>query len=101
MNLVHGVAQDIWFQVQWDSKSHDLPIAVKELIPIILAWYEATAGEASKSNATVIIRWWWHACSLEQAKNKSIMHMLCCMVFIEAHFQFDIHPTYINTKVFS
>ena len=46
------------------------PIAVKELIPIILAWYGATAGETSKSNATVIIRWWWHACSLEQAKKQ-------------------------------
>ena len=33
------------------------------------------------------------------SKNKSIMHMLHCMVFIEAHFQFHIHPTYINTSM--
>ena len=25
--------------------------------------------------------------------------MLHCMVFIEAHLQFHIHPTYINTKM--
>ena len=25
--------------------------------------------------------------------------MLHCMVFTEAHFQFHIHPTYINAKV--
>ena len=29
--------RDLWFQIQWNSRSRDLPIAVKELIAIILA----------------------------------------------------------------
>ena len=39
--------QQAWFQVQWDARSQDLPIAAKELIPIILtcaAWGNAWRG---------------------------------------------------------
>ena len=92
--------QDLWFQVQWDSRSHNLPIAVKELIPIILAcgvWGSSWRGlrvHCHCDNQVVV------ACLRSRtSKNKSIMHMLRCMVFIEAHFQFHIHPTYINTKM--
>ena len=85
--------QDSWFQVHWDSRSQDLPIAAKELIPIILgcgAWGQSWRGlqvHCHCDNQAVV------ACLRSRtSKNKGIMHMLRCLVFIEAHFQFHIHP---------
>ena len=92
--------QDSWFQIHWDSRSQDLPIAAKELIPIILgcgAWGQSWRGlqvHCHCDNQPVV------ACLRSRtSKSKGIMHMLRCLVFIEAHFQFHIHPMYINTKL--
>ena len=87
------------FRVQWDSRSWDLPITCKELIPIVLAC--ATWGHAWRGNAITchcdnqaIV-----ACLRSRSsKHAGIMHLLRCLVFFEAYFGCFLRPCYINTK---
>ena len=88
-----------WFQVQWDSRSRDLLIAVKELIPIVMAcatWGAKWRGHrvvCHCDNQVVV------AClRTRSSRHEGIMHLLRCLVFIEAHFDCFLHPEYINTK---
>ena len=91
--------QQAWFQVQWDARSQDLPIAAKELIPIILAcaaWGNARRGHRiiCHCDNQVIV-----ACLRSRtSRHKGIMHLLRCLVFVEAHFGCHLCPAYINTK---
>ena len=88
-----------WFQVQWDSRSRDLLIAVKELIPIVMAcatWGAKWRGHrvvCHCDNQVVV------AClRTRSSRHEGIMHLLRCLVFIEAHFDCFLHPEYIDTK---
>ncbi len=88
-----------WFQIQWDSRSQDLPIACKELIPIVVAcatWGKAWRGSrviCHCDNQVVV------ACLRSRtSKHAGLMHLLRCLVFIEAHFDCHLCPTYISTK---
>ena len=92
----HGTS---WFQVQWDERSQDLLIAAKELIPIILscaAWGERWAGQQVTchcDNQVVV------ACLRSRSsRNPMLMHLIRCLVFIEAHFGCYLQPIYINTR---
>ena len=92
--------QDLWFQVPWDSRSHLLPIASKELIPIILAcaaWGHQWQGHrvvCHCDNQVVV------AClRTRTSKHKGLMHLLRCLVFVEAHFNCYLGSTYINTHL--
>ena len=93
----HGNA---WFQVQWDARSCDLQIAAKELIPIILAcatWGEGWRGQLVTchcDNQVVV------ACLRSRSsRNPVLMHMIRCLVFVEAHFCCFLQPEYINTRL--
>ena len=87
-----------WFQLSWDAASHHLSIAEKELIPIILA---SAAWGASWQDQQVIC----HcdnqvivACLQSRtSKNTGIMHLLRCLVFVEARYRYHLQPVYINT----
>ena len=92
----HG---DHWLQLQWDDRALPLSIATKELIPIILAcaaWGRAWQGRqvlCQCDNQVVV------AClKSKTSKDKEIMHLLRCLVFVEATHQCFLHPTYIDTK---
>ena len=91
-----------WFQVCWDARSQNLPISVKEPIPILLA--SATWGRAWQG--------WQVICHCDNqavlgclnsrtSRQKDIMHLLRCLTFIEAWFYCFLHvyPKYINTKL--
>ena len=84
-----------WFQLQWDARSHPLSIAEKELLPIILAcaiWGRSWQGHRVVCNQMVV------ACLRSRtSKVKGIMHVLRCLVFVEAHFKCSLCPAYINT----
>ena len=88
-----------WFQIEWDQRSYPLSIPEKELIPIILAcaaWGDNWRGcqvLCHCDNQVVIA-----ALQSRTSKVKGIMHLLRCLVFIEAHHQCFLHPTYIDTK---
>ena len=88
-----------WFQVQWDDRSQPLTIAEKELIPIVLgctAWGQSWSGhrvECFCDNQVVI------SCIRSRtSRHKGLMHLLRCLVYVEARFSFAIVPLYINTK---
>ena len=89
-----------WFQLPWDAQSQSLSIAEKELIPIILAcamWGKSWCGHrviCHCDNQVVV------ACLRSRtSKVKGIMHLLRCLVFVEARHRCSLHPTYINTKL--
>ena len=91
----HG---DEWFQLQWRADSAHLSIAEKEMIPIILAcaaWGSAWGNHQITcfcDNQVMI------ACLKSRtSKAKGLMHLLWCLVFIEAHFHCYLIPTYIDT----
>ena len=89
-----------WFQVPWDGRSQLLPIACKELIPIILVcatWGHQWGGHrvvCHCDNQVVV------ACLRSRtSKHKGLMHLLRCLVFVEAYFDCHLYPTYINTRL--
>ena len=92
----HG---DAWFQVEWDSLSQSLSIAEKELIPIILAcqvWGSSWSGYqvvCHSDNQSVVAD-----LRSRTSKHKGMMHLLRCLVFMEAQLQCFLFPTYIDTK---
>ena len=77
-----------WFQVQWDQEAMPLSIAEKELIPIILAceaWCQEWKGRQVQCNCDnqVVV-----ACLRSRSsRNKGLMHLIRCLVFIEAKHQ--------------
>ena len=87
-----------WFQLAWDRRSLPLDIAEKELIPIILA---CTAWGKAWSNSHIVClcdNQVVVACLCSRtSKVKGIMHLLRCLVFIEALYGFHLDPTYIDT----
>ena len=89
-----------WFQVQWDEQSGHLDIACKELVPIILAcavWGHKWAGHrvvCHCDNQVVV------ACLRSRSSRQTgLMHMLRCLVFIEAYLNCQLYPMYINTRL--
>lgn len=89
---------DSWFQVPWDDRAQALSIAAKELVPIILAcraWGHA-----------------WHACQVRcmcdnqvvvaalrsrTTKDTGVMHLLRCLVFVEAQLGCHLYGEYLDT----
>ena len=90
--------EDRWFQLKWDDNSQPLQIAVKELLPIVLAcelWGPLWTNHRVTchcDNQVVVAALYKRTC-----KEKHCMHMLRALAFIEAHHQFVLQPVYINT----
>ena len=87
-----------WFQLPWDCRSLSLGIAEKELIPIVpagAAWGNTWRNQhilCQCDNQVVV------ACLHSRtSKTNGLMHLLRCLVFIEAFYGFQIDPLYINT----
>lgn len=89
-----GWHQRSWLQWQWDVRGQQLSIAEKELIPIILegAIWGGRQVICHCDNQVVVacIR----SCS---SKHPGLMHLLRCLLFVEAQSQFHSHPLYNNT----
>ena len=87
------------FQLQWDNRSRLLTIAEKELIPIIVGcavWGRSWSGclvECHCDNQVVL-----SCIRSRSSRHKGLMHLLCCLVFVEARLQFAITPLYIHIK---
>lgn len=90
---------DAWFQVQWDARASSISIAEKELIPIILAcevWGQSWSGcqvicHCDNQSVVADLR-------SRTSKQKGMMHLLRCVVFVEASTQCSLSPVYIDTK---
>ena len=91
--------QRSWFQIKWDDRAQDFSIAAKELLPIILAcytWGRHWAGHQviCRCDNQVVV-----ACLRSRtSKDGPLMHLLRCLVFIEARCACYLSPTYIDTK---
>lgn len=91
--------QQSWFQCQWDARAQHLTIVEKELIPIVLAgatWGHKWQGHqvvCHCDNQAVIA-----GLRSRSSRHKGVMHLLRCLVFVEAHLGFYFQPAYINTK---
>ena len=82
--------------MQWNDKAQDKSIAVKELIPILIAvliWGSELRGKHVLSNcdneAVVSIL------SSRYSRDQHLMHLLRCLFFIEAHFQFRLSASHV------
>ena len=92
-------SEENWFQVPWDVNTLDLPITVKEILPILLvgvlwgrSWRDRQVVCHCDNQAIV-------ACLHSRtSKYKGIMHLLWALVFIEAYNQFHLVPCYIDTR---
>ena len=86
-----------WFQLEWDVRSTSLPIAVKDLIRIILAaglWGRHWAGQVVTchcDNTVVVSAVQFRSCRQQQ----HMMHLLRCLFFIEARFDFQLRCKHI------
>ena len=88
-----------WFMVQWDGTTQELPITVKELLPILLAgvlWGKSWRNHQVLclcDNQAVV------ACihPPRSSRHKGLMHLLRNLVFVEAYHGFHLMPHYINT----
>lgn len=85
-----------WFQLCWDLQSQSWGIAPKELAPALIAaalWgYRWRGGRviAHCNNGTVVA-----LLNNRYSRDKKIMHMLHCLFFIEAHFQFKLAAAHV------
>ena len=91
--------QQSWFQVAWDERSQHLSIAAKELVPIILAcavWGHTWRDHqvCCQCDNQVVIA----ALQARTCRDKGVMHLLRCLVFVEAHYRCHLLPSYIDTK---
>ncbi len=87
-----------WFQVSWDNRAHAFSIAAKELVPIILAcaawgkaWYTLQVRcRCDKQVVVSALRAWL-------SKDQGVMHLLRCLVFLEARVGCHLVGEYIET----
>ena len=88
-----------WFQLQWSSRSHHLPIAVKELLLIIVAaatWgplWEGQHIQCRCDNMAVV-----HDIQSRWSRHGHMMHLLRCLFFFEAFYKFSLTCVHIPGK---
>lgn len=88
-----------WFQVKWPHDAMELPIAAKELIPIVIAgaiWGKEWAKQKVKfwcDNESVVA-----VMKSRTSRNPHLMHLLRCLFFIEAWHDFECSCTHIPGK---
>ena len=87
-----------WFQVAWQNceEFSEASIAAKEMLPILVAaavwgrqWVGSTVLCNSDNEAVVAVL------QSGSAKDKKLAHMLRCLFFLEAKFQFTIVAAHI------
>lgn len=85
-----------WLQLQWVGPLKDAIIAIKELVPVILAlaiwghfWSKKTIRILS-DNSTVVI-----AINTNTSRVPDMAHLLRCAAFLQAHFQCQLTAQHI------
>ena len=85
-----------WFQLQWDDQSQHFQIAIKELVPIMVAlflWGPKWRGHivmARCDNKAVVF-----VLNKRYSKDPHLAHMLRTLFFVEAHFQLQLKAQHI------
>ena len=88
-----------WLQFQWPDTARDLHIAVKELVPIVLAgalsgrrWHRQKVQCLCDNEAVMAVM------SSRTSKQLHLMHLLCCVFFIEMLHDFQLSCIHIPGK---
>ena len=85
-----------WLQLKWPSRIKDLPIAVKELIPVVLAaaifgpQWSGKVIQFKIDNAAVV-----QVIEATYAKNSHLMHLLRLIVFYASYYDFWFTASHI------
>ena len=88
--------RESWFQLQWDEATKLKHITIKEFIPIVLAaalWGESWSGKSVRvrsDNAAVVA-----VINSGSSKDQEVMHLMRCLVFISAKFNFITSATHL------
>ena len=88
-----------WFQLQWPESWLSINIAIKEMIPIVIAtalWGSQWSGgqvHFLSDNAAVV-----SALSSRAARDPHLSHLLRCLFFYEAHFKCEHSAGHIAGK---
>ena len=86
-----------WFQLRWSGPTKEFNITVKELIPIVIAaalWGSQWAGSTVKArcdNAAVVA-----IINRGSSKDQEVMHLMRCLAFIAARYQFSIRASHLS-----
>ena len=89
--------QTHWFQLQWPESLPHLHITVKELIPIVISaavWgrqWTAAHVRVRFDNAAVV-----HILNRGYSRDSEVMHLMRCLHFIVARFNFRISAEHIQ-----
>ena len=91
-----------WFQLPWDqvTEMRQMNIATQELLPVVMAaavWGRQWSGlciQCQSDNQAVV-----SVLTSRSCRDKDLMHLLRCLFFFEAEFQFSMVATYIPGKV--
>ena len=92
-------SQRSWFQYEWPEEARQYHIAFKELFVILLAcavwgrqWQQKRVRCWSDNQAAV------QGVTSRCCRDPSLMHLLRCLFFMEAHFQFELGASHISGK---
>eukprot|EP00731_Ephydatia_muelleri_P011790 Em0006g684a len=85
-----------WFQVQWSESATPLPISGKEMLPIIMAaatwgaqWHGQLVACYCDNQAVVA------TLATRSSKEERLAHLLRCLFYFEARFQFELRGIHI------
>jgi len=86
-----------WFQLKWAGPIATAHIAVKEMVPIVIAaalwgskWKGKTVRALCDNSAVVAI------INQGSSRDQDIMHLRRCLAFLEAKFEFHICASHIK-----
>lgn len=88
-----------WFQLQWPESWLAVNIAIKELIPIVIAvaiWgHQWSKGRVHCLSDNMAVVW---ALSSRAVWDPHLSHLLRCLFFYEAHYKCEISASHIAGK---
>ena len=86
-----------WFQLQWSTRAHPLSIAVKELLPVVVAaatwgplWAATSRVCFHCDNQSVV-----HDIQSRASRHPHMVHLLRCLAFLEARYQLEFSCVHI------
>ena len=86
-----------WFQLQWSTRAHPLSIAVKELLPVVVAaatwgpsWAATSRVRFHCDNQSIV-----HDIQSRTSRHPHMMHLLRCLAFLEARYQLEFSCVHI------
>ena len=89
-------SQHRWFQYQWPEEALHFHIAFKELFALVMAyatWGHEWCGSQVKCWCDNEAAVW--AIQRQSCRDPALMHLLRCVFFLEAHYQFELVAVHI------